>query len=243
MSTRGLTSANNIVQVDGMMINGLDGDGAVQQYINNAFIQEMTYQTAGAGADISPGGVRVNIVPRDGGNEFHGSFFGSWIDGSWQSNNLDADLRRSGLNNVDLISKVWDFNFGIGGPILRDKLWFYGSARHWGVHDFKSGTYDVPSGANVFQCSTGAVACPAGRGRSADQERRAAADLAGEPAQQDQRLLRRDRQVPRPRHQRRASHRHADGVADLDLAALQRRGPQVDQPAHQPAPRSKPGSR
>ena len=35
MSTRGLTSANNIVQVDGMMINGLDGDGAVQQYINN----------------------------------------------------------------------------------------------------------------------------------------------------------------------------------------------------------------
>ncbi len=95
MSTRGLTSANNIVQVDGMMINGLDGDGAVQQYINNAFIQEMTYQTAGAGADVSPGGVRVNIVPRDGGNEFHGSFFGAWIDGSWQANNLDDDLRGS----------------------------------------------------------------------------------------------------------------------------------------------------
>jgi len=39
MTTRGLTSANNIVQVDGMMINGLDGDGAVQQYINNSFVQ------------------------------------------------------------------------------------------------------------------------------------------------------------------------------------------------------------
>ena len=46
MSTRGLTSANNIVQVDGLMINGLDGDGAVQQYINNAMVQEMSYQTA-----------------------------------------------------------------------------------------------------------------------------------------------------------------------------------------------------
>ena len=43
MSTRGLTSANNIVQVDGLMINGLDGDGAVQQYINNPMIQEMSY--------------------------------------------------------------------------------------------------------------------------------------------------------------------------------------------------------
>ncbi|MGH9201023.1 MAG: carboxypeptidase regulatory-like domain-containing protein, partial [Vicinamibacterales bacterium] len=72
MSTRGLTSANNIVQVDGMMINGLDGDGAVQQYINNAFVQEMTYQTAGAGSDVSPGGVRVNIVAKDGGNRFSG---------------------------------------------------------------------------------------------------------------------------------------------------------------------------
>ena len=62
MSTRGLTSANNIVQVDGMMINGLDGDGAVQQYINNAFVQEISYPTAGAGADVSPGGVRVNVI-------------------------------------------------------------------------------------------------------------------------------------------------------------------------------------
>ena len=49
MSTRGLTSANNIVQVDGMMMNGLDGDGAVQQYINNAMVQEMSYQTSRRG--------------------------------------------------------------------------------------------------------------------------------------------------------------------------------------------------
>jgi hypothetical protein len=162
MSTRGLTSANNIVQVDGMMINGLDGDGAVQQYINNAFVQEMTYQTAGAGADVSPGGVRVNIVPRDGGNEFHGSFFGAWADGAWQSNNLTADLRALGVRNVDKIEKIWDFNFGLGGPILRNKLWFYGSARHWGVHSPNAGTFDVPDGANVFDCQTGRIACDQG---------------------------------------------------------------------------------
>jgi hypothetical protein len=162
MATRGLTSANNIVQVDGMMINGLDGDGAVQQYVNNAFIQEMTYQTAGSGADVSPGGIRVNIVPRDGGNQFHGSFFGAWNDGSWQANNLDDDLRTLGLNNVDKIDKIWDFNFGIGGPIRRDKLWFYGSLRHWGVHEGKTGTFNVPSGANVYQCSIGAIACDQG---------------------------------------------------------------------------------
>lgn len=129
MSTRGLSSANNIVQIDGMMVNGLDGDGAVQQYINNSFIQEMTYTTAGAGADVSPGGVRVNIVPRDGGNVFSGNFFGSWNDGSWQADNLSDELIAKGLRAADKITKIWEFTAGIGGPIKRDKAWFYGAGR------------------------------------------------------------------------------------------------------------------
>jgi hypothetical protein len=162
MSTRGLSSANNIVQVDGLMINGLDGDGAVQQYINNAFVQEMTYQTAGAGADVSPGGVRVNIVAKEGGNTFSGSFFGAWSDGAWQSNNLTSELRARGLNNVDKIRKVWDFNFGIGGPIFRNRLWFFASARHWGVHSPNAGTYAVPAGANVYDCVIERIACDQG---------------------------------------------------------------------------------
>ena len=162
MSTRGLTSANNIVQVDGMMINGLDGDGAVQQYINNSFIQEMTYQTAGAGADISPGGVRVNIVAKDGGNSFSGSFFGAWNDGSWQADNFSDELRALGLRSVDKIRKVWDFNFGMGGPILRDRLWFFGSARHWGVHSPIAGTFVVPASSTVNDCQRGLVACEQG---------------------------------------------------------------------------------
>ena len=162
MSTRGLTSANNIVQVDGMMINGLDGDGAVQQYINNAMVQEMTYQTAGAGADVSPGGVRVNIIPRDGGNMFSGSFFGAWADGGWQSNNLSNDLIAKGLRAVDKIDKIWDFNFAQGGPIMRDRLWFFGSARHWGVHAPIADTFYVPDGATQADCQSGRIACEQG---------------------------------------------------------------------------------
>jgi hypothetical protein len=133
MSTRGLTSANNIVTVDGLMVNGLDGDGAVQQYFNSAMIEEMTYQTSGAGADVSPGGVRMNIIPRDGGNRFSGSFFVGWSEGGWQSNNLDDDLRARGLRAAGGIKRIYDFNFAEGGPIKRDKLWFFTSARAWSV--------------------------------------------------------------------------------------------------------------
>jgi len=162
MSTRGLTSANNVVQVDGMMINGLDGDGAVQQYINNAFVQEMTYQTAGAGADVSPGGVRVNIVAKDGGNQFSGSFFGAWNDGAWQADNFTDDLRARGLRSVDKVNKIWDFNMGVGGPIKKDSLWYYVSGRHWGVHAPIAGTFVVPSGSKVNDCQAGRVTCDQG---------------------------------------------------------------------------------
>ena len=162
MSTRGLTSANNIVQVDGLMINGLDGDGAVQQYINNAMVLEMTYQTAGAGADVSPGGVRVNIIPQDGGNAFHGSFFGSWNDGAWQSSNLSDKLRAQGLRVSDSIDRIYDFNFGIGGPIVRDKLWFFASARDWSVDAPIADTFFVPVGATFGDCQSGRISCDQG---------------------------------------------------------------------------------
>ena len=162
MSTRGLTSANNIMQIDGMMINGLDGDGAVQQYINYAMVQEMSYQTAGAGADVSPGGVRMSIVPRDGGNTFSGSFFGAWSDGAWQADNHSDELRAKNLRAVDKIQKIWDFNFAIGGPIRKDKLWFFGSARHYGVHAPIADTFYIPAGATQAQCQAGTVACDQG---------------------------------------------------------------------------------
>ena len=162
MSTRGLTSANNIVQMDGLMINGLDGDGAVQQYINNAVIQEMSYQTAGAGADVSPGGVRVNVVPRDGGNQFSGSFFGAWQDGAWQANNFSEDLRRGGLRAVDKIDRIYDFTVGQGGPIRRNKLWFFASARANSVNAPIADTFYVPQGSTQADCQAGRVSCEQG---------------------------------------------------------------------------------
>jgi hypothetical protein len=162
MSTRGLTSANNIVQIDGLMINGLDGDGAVQQYINNQMIQEMSYTTAGAGADVSPGGVRVNVVMKDGGNQHSGSFFGAWNDGKWQSDNHSDELRGLGLRAVDKVKKIYEFSGGFGGPIKRDKLWYFAAGRLSGVHAPIADTFYVPQGSTQADCQAGRVACEQG---------------------------------------------------------------------------------
>ena len=166
MSTRGLTSANNIVTVDGLMVNGLDGDGAVQQYFNQAMMEEMSYQTSGAGADVSPGGVRMNIVPRDGGNRFASTFFGAWTDKAWQGDNLTDDITARGLRNGPGVDRIYDFNLAVGGPIKKDKLWFFTSGRMWSVNAPVADTFVPPSGTSyrngVAGCRSGTLDCETG---------------------------------------------------------------------------------
>ena len=88
MSTHGMTAANNTVMVDGMIVNGLQSDGAVQSYFNDAMNQEVSYQTSGIGAETSAGGVRLNMIPREGGNRFSGDFTAAYRPGDWQGDNL-----------------------------------------------------------------------------------------------------------------------------------------------------------
>ena len=78
MSTHGMTTANNTIMIDGMIVNGLQSDGAVQSYFNDAMNQEVCYQTSGIGAETSSGGVRLNMIPREGGNRFNGDFKGAY---------------------------------------------------------------------------------------------------------------------------------------------------------------------
>jgi hypothetical protein len=139
MSTHGLGASQTTVQVDGLMVNGLDGDGAVQNYFNSSMSQEMVYTTSGAGTDVSGGGVRLNMVPRDGGNKLSGSIFGGYQDKSFQSDNLTQDLINRGLKTPDGIEKLWNIEGGVGGPIKKDKAWFFGSARAFHLNTLPAG--------------------------------------------------------------------------------------------------------
>ena len=111
------------------MVNGLDGDGAVQNYFNSSMSQEMVYTTSGASADVSGGGVRLNMIPRDGGNTFNGSVFAGYQNKSFQTDNLTDELKARGLRSADGIDKLSNFEASLGGPIKKDKVWFFMSAR------------------------------------------------------------------------------------------------------------------
>ncbi|HKT79257.1 MAG TPA: TonB-dependent receptor, partial [Vicinamibacterales bacterium] len=138
MSLRGgtVSSSNNTVMVDGMVINGLQGDGSVQTYTNDADFQEMSYQTAGMGAERSGGGVAVNLIPKEGGNRFSGSASALMRPGALQAQNYSERFKTWGLpvdkdGNplINRIERITDLNIAEGGPIKKDKLWFFASAR------------------------------------------------------------------------------------------------------------------
>jgi hypothetical protein len=140
MSTRGMTLANNTVLVDGLMVNGLQLDGGVQSYFNDAMNAEMSYQTSGVGADTAAGGVRLNMIPREGGNRFSGDFKLAMRPGDWQSSNLTQRHIARGLNAGSSTDRIIDATAAQGGPILRNNLWFFTSARYYSVNSFIANT-------------------------------------------------------------------------------------------------------
>jgi hypothetical protein len=86
---------------------------------------------SGGLGEVETGGPTMNIVPRSGGNTFRGSAFVSSA-GEWsRSENIDDYLRSVGIVRGPTIKGQWDINGSYGGPIRRDRLWFYATARKY----------------------------------------------------------------------------------------------------------------
>lgn len=146
LSVHGLSGGDNAIQVDGMLINTQQSDGSVQMYPNDAMTEEVSFQTSAVGAEVSAGGLRQNMIPRQGGNQFSGMAFIGGTPGSWINNNVPAKLAARGLSVPTSIQRLYDSNIGEGGPLLRDKLWFYFSYQDRSSNDLVAGLFDEVTG-------------------------------------------------------------------------------------------------
>jgi hypothetical protein len=91
--------------------------------------QQLAVDTGGLGVERMEGGVRLNLIPREGGNTFHGLLQGSFTNNAMQADNFTPELQAKGLSAPDSVRKFWEINPGLGGPIVRDKLWFHWTMR------------------------------------------------------------------------------------------------------------------
>jgi hypothetical protein len=152
-------SGDTVQTIDGIRLNNLCAQGAYSGvYWNDSSFEEFSYVTGADSAEMGQGGMRVNMVPRDGGNTFRGMVIGNWAGESFGSDNCGSPgiglaCTRSNLagsktfnpnnsiSNVDVIQKIWDVNPQIGGPIVRNKVWFNYTFRHWGSTKTKTDAY------------------------------------------------------------------------------------------------------
>ena len=117
---------DRIVQLDGLMIANMACNySCTGVSTNDASTQELSYEFGAISAEVAGGGVRVNIIPSEGGNKFSGLAFVNFANDGLQGNNVDDELRSQGITTADSIKNIYDTSFAIGGPLKRDKLWFW----------------------------------------------------------------------------------------------------------------------
>lgn len=130
------------VTIDGLSTQNAEGSGNASGVLPNiSGTQEITVDFAAGSAEMPSGGVRINVIPRDGGNTFKGTVFVNGTTENWQADNLSQDLQDRGLQSANTNKMQYDVNPGVGGPILRDKLWFFAAARWNGNQNYIGGLF------------------------------------------------------------------------------------------------------
>ena len=152
LSIHGGSYTDNIRTMDGMMLSNFACNySCTGLSSNDSSTQELTYDIGAISAEVAGGGVRINIIGKDGGNRFSGNAFGSYATNSWQADNLDDSLKSKGVTSVDALDKLYDSSVGVGGPIMQDKLWFWASQKYWGTNLLRANDYwAVDPFANVY---------------------------------------------------------------------------------------------
>jgi hypothetical protein len=125
VSIGGATSPENQFVVDGLSVND-PAVGTIGTPLSVEFVKEVNIITGGYMPEFgrSTGGV-MNVVTKSGSNEFHGSFFGNVAPGLVQSSGLEIQQAGSVISAKGAPWSQGDFGFELGGPIVKDKLWFF----------------------------------------------------------------------------------------------------------------------
>ena len=135
MALHGGRPGDQRIGYDGFRSNNVHAGGGgagYTMYVNPGSVEEVSVALDNLSAESEVGGVKIDVIPREGGNTFTGSFFATGTNGGLQSDNLSADLMAQGLTAVGQVRNIWDVNPAFGGRIVRDRLWFYTAHRWWG---------------------------------------------------------------------------------------------------------------
>jgi hypothetical protein len=130
------------LQVDGMGVGSAVGGSGVSYYVaDTGNAEEISFTTSGGLGEAEVGGPVMSIVPRTGGNTIRGSFVVNGAGSGMQGSNYTDAIKAAGLRAPEKLIKVWDVNGAFGGPVKKDRLWFFWAVRHQGNRRYVTGMY------------------------------------------------------------------------------------------------------
>jgi hypothetical protein len=167
-TARGGRGNEGTIQIDGMNVGSAFNGGGVAGFgypIGES--SEVQVTIAGGLAETDRGGPAFNLIPKTGGNTFSGTAFMS-LAGKWsQGDNIDDRLRGFGLTTPPDLIRNWDANFAIGGPIIKDRLWFFNNLRSYGNQQAVPGLFANRNAGDPTRWTYARDESIAGRGAAA----------------------------------------------------------------------------
>jgi hypothetical protein len=141
---------------DGIRANVLIDDGQWQMgwEMNQAATAELAYEAGGAPAEVQTGGVLQNAIPKEGGNTFRGTFHSVFGNENLNGDNKTPELQAV-LGEVNRNAYNYNVNPGYGGPIVRDRLWFYTAFLRRDTKDWVAGSQFTGEGTPEQRAKNG----------------------------------------------------------------------------------------
>jgi hypothetical protein len=141
MQIHGGRDTDQRIMIDGVQIRNLGDAGRASNFVPDmGSTQELTIDYAAGSAEQMTAGLRINYVPKEGGNTFRGSVFATGVNSAFQGDNLTQDLQNRGLPQANAMKRAFDLNLAGGGPVVQDKLWYFASGRAQQNQNYVAGT-------------------------------------------------------------------------------------------------------
>src|SRR5947208_9244523 len=139
LSSHGSNANDVSYNIDGATVNWPGGGGgATMLYYDQGMFEEVNYMTSAIPAEVMAGGVSINMVTKDGGNQWKGNLRYNFANKDLQSvNHLDAAAEALKVGNVFLgnpTQKTYDRNLSGGGKLVENRMWVNGTSRKWVVN-------------------------------------------------------------------------------------------------------------
>ena len=140
-SAAGSAWTQNQYYLNGVNVTDPAAMGASITYYSFDSFEEVEVSTAGHRAEIQTPGVFLNIVTRRGTNQFAGSGSFFYEHERFQAENLDDALRARGVGQANRLQSLLDGSAELGGPLRRDRAWFYVNVSRFRVEPFLPGFF------------------------------------------------------------------------------------------------------